>query len=72
MFGTLYFEDNYGLLHKLEENEYNKINFIKHLEDLGYKASDIYYFRTWEQDNIITIDFGSHSCFFKFYKNVGN
>lgn len=28
-----------------------------------------YYTRFWEEDNIITIDYGSHNSFYKIYKD---
>ena len=42
------------------------------LEDLHSRGIHPYYFRQWEKDNVITIDFGSHSEFYHITKTTDN
>ena len=66
---SLYFEDAYGKLHFLSKSEEKKDLMKVMNEELDKRGIKPYYIRCWEQDGVLTLDYGSHSSFYKIFKD---
>ena len=62
---SLYFEDAYGKLHFLSKSEEKKDLMKVMHEELDKKGIKPYYIRSWEQDGVLILDYGSHSRFYR-------
>lgn len=66
---SLYFEDAYGKLHFLSKSE-EKEDLTKVMnEELDKRGIKPYYIHRWEQDGVLTLDYGSYVSFYKIFKD---